>query len=238
MSTSRINLTSQSCSARSCQVLMRIIQCYRLESISRCASPIIAARWWTLTRCDVIKFLSGNLFDLGLLGLWSYRFQYLEYPASRGKIHISSKSPYQEPFFDSGFMNHKADFAPIRWSYKVTREVARRMDGMWQKETDGCLFSFFADDACLILQPSVVNWLLIIRTSTQTRLLLAMMLIWRLLKAFFPKVLLSVCIWALGTSQEKSTMLRKCMTISSTLLRMTRPLIIGSLVTATQRETL
>ncbi|EEB88530.1 hypothetical protein MPER_13585, partial [Moniliophthora perniciosa FA553] len=27
-----------------------------------------------------------------------------------------------------GFMNNKADFAPIRWSYKKTREVARRMD--------------------------------------------------------------------------------------------------------------
>lgn len=77
------------------------------------------------------------------------RFQYLEYPASRGKvsfvhdaslttvvlkcscyqIHIKSSNPYVEPYFDSGFMNNKADFAPIRWSYKVTREVARRMDG-------------------------------------------------------------------------------------------------------------
>lgn len=55
-------------------------------------------------------------------------FQYLEYPASRGKIHIQSSNPYKEPFFDSGFMNNKADFAPIRWSYKKTREVARRMD--------------------------------------------------------------------------------------------------------------
>ncbi|KAG6819018.1 hypothetical protein H0H93_016330 [Arthromyces matolae] len=55
-------------------------------------------------------------------------FQYLEYPASRGKIHISSPNPYVEPFFDSGFMNNKADYAPIRWSYKKTREVARRMD--------------------------------------------------------------------------------------------------------------
>lgn len=27
-------------------------------------------------------------------------------------------------------MNNKADFAPIRWSYKKTREIARRMDGM------------------------------------------------------------------------------------------------------------
>ena len=58
------------------------------------------------------------------------RFQYLEYPASRGKIHIKSANPYVEPFFDSGFMNDKADFAPIRWSYKKTREVARRMDGV------------------------------------------------------------------------------------------------------------
>ncbi|KAG2075739.1 alcohol oxidase [Suillus decipiens] len=54
--------------------------------------------------------------------------QYLEYPASRGKIHITSPNPYVEPFFNSGFMNNRADFAPIRWSYKKTREVARRMD--------------------------------------------------------------------------------------------------------------
>lgn len=58
------------------------------------------------------------------------RFSYLEYPASRGKIHVTSPNPYVEPFFDSGFMNNKADFAPIRWGYKKTREVARRMDGM------------------------------------------------------------------------------------------------------------
>lgn len=45
------------------------------------------------------------------------------------QIHIQSSNPYEPPFFDSGFMNNKADFAPIRWSYKKTREVARRMDG-------------------------------------------------------------------------------------------------------------
>lgn len=61
-------------------------------------------------------------------GKYITMFQYLEYPASRGKIHIKSPSPYVEPDFDSGFMNHKADFAPIRWSYKKTREIARRMD--------------------------------------------------------------------------------------------------------------
>ncbi|KAF8151496.1 GMC oxidoreductase-domain-containing protein [Crassisporium funariophilum] len=61
-------------------------------------------------------------------GKYVTMFQYLEYPASRGKIHINSPNPYQDPFFDSGFMNDKADFAPIRWSYKKTREIARRMD--------------------------------------------------------------------------------------------------------------
>ncbi|KAG7445872.1 alcohol oxidase [Guyanagaster necrorhizus] len=76
------------------------------------------------------SIVSGAYADHSLLPPGNYitMFQYLEYPASRGKIHIKSQNPYQEPFFDSGFMNNKADFAPIRWSYKKTREVARRMD--------------------------------------------------------------------------------------------------------------
>jgi len=76
------------------------------------------------------SIVGGAYADHSLLppGKYITMFQYLEYPASRGKIHIKSNNPYVEPFFDSGFMNNKADFAPIRWSYKKTREVARRMD--------------------------------------------------------------------------------------------------------------
>ncbi|GJE96582.1 alcohol oxidase [Phanerochaete sordida] len=76
------------------------------------------------------SIVGGAYADHTLLppGKYITMFQYLEYPASRGKIHIKSANPYVEPFFDSGFMNNKADFAPIRWSYKKTREVARRMD--------------------------------------------------------------------------------------------------------------
>ncbi|KAI0260664.1 alcohol oxidase [Gloeopeniophorella convolvens] len=76
------------------------------------------------------SIVGGAYADHTLLppGKYITMFQYLEYPASRGKIHIRSTNPYVEPFFDSGFMNNKADFAPIRWSYKKTREVARRMD--------------------------------------------------------------------------------------------------------------
>ncbi|GAA6044955.1 hypothetical protein JCM8097_000629, partial [Rhodosporidiobolus ruineniae] len=69
--------------------------------------------------------VSGAYADHSLLppGKYMTHFSYLEYPASRGKIHITSKNPHKEPFFDSGFMNNKADFAPIR-----SREIARRMD--------------------------------------------------------------------------------------------------------------
>jgi alcohol oxidase len=76
------------------------------------------------------SIVSAAYADHSLLppGKYMTMFQYLEYPASRGKIHITSPSPYVEPFFDSGFMNNRADFAPIRWSYKKTREIARRMD--------------------------------------------------------------------------------------------------------------
>ncbi|KAF8063216.1 methanol oxidase [Lyophyllum atratum] len=73
------------------------------------------------------SIVSGAYADHSLLPPGKFMTMY-EYPASRGKIHISSANPYKEPTFDSGFMNHKADFAPIRWSYKKTREVARRMD--------------------------------------------------------------------------------------------------------------
>jgi len=76
------------------------------------------------------SIVSGAYADHSMLppGKYMTMFQYLEYPASRGKIHIQSANPYKEPSFDSGFMNNKADFGPIRWSYKKTREVARRMD--------------------------------------------------------------------------------------------------------------
>jgi alcohol oxidase len=76
------------------------------------------------------SIVAGAYADHALLppGKYMTMFQYLEYPASRGKIHINSPDPYVDPTFDSGFMNDKADFAPIRWSYKVTREIARRMD--------------------------------------------------------------------------------------------------------------
>lgn len=53
--------------------------------------------------------------------------QYLEYPASRGTIHITSKGAYGAVDFDAGFLSHPADLAPQIWAYKRNREIIRRM---------------------------------------------------------------------------------------------------------------
>ncbi|KAI5474318.1 alcohol oxidase [Pseudohyphozyma bogoriensis] len=76
------------------------------------------------------SIVAGAYADHALIppGKYFTMFNYLEYPASRGSIHIKSRNPHDAPKFDSGFLNDKADIAPIRWGYKKTREVARRMD--------------------------------------------------------------------------------------------------------------
>ncbi|PUU72830.1 GMC oxidoreductase-domain-containing protein [Tuber borchii] len=51
---------------------------------------------------------------------------YLEYPASRGTIHVTSPSPYEEPDFDPGYLTHEADIGPNVWGYKLGRELIRR----------------------------------------------------------------------------------------------------------------
>jgi len=50
--------------------------------------------------------------------------QFLEYPASRGTIHITSTDV---PDFDAGFLSHPADLSPQVWAYKRNREIIRQM---------------------------------------------------------------------------------------------------------------
>ncbi|KAL1962486.1 hypothetical protein VTN77DRAFT_9607 [Rasamsonia byssochlamydoides] len=54
-------------------------------------------------------------------------FHFLEYPFSRGWIHIKSPDPYENPDFDPGFMSDPRDMAPMVWGYIKSRETARRM---------------------------------------------------------------------------------------------------------------
>lgn len=55
-------------------------------------------------------------------------FHFLEYPFSRGSIHVCSPDPYEAPDFDAGFMNDERDMAPMVWGYIKSRETARRME--------------------------------------------------------------------------------------------------------------
>lgn len=52
---------------------------------------------------------------------------YLEYPVSRGTIHITSSSPYSTPDFDPAFLSEEADLSACVWGYKLGRELARRL---------------------------------------------------------------------------------------------------------------
>ena len=52
---------------------------------------------------------------------------YLEYPLSRGEIHITSKDAYEDPDFTTGFLSHAADLPPQILAYKKNREIIRRM---------------------------------------------------------------------------------------------------------------
>ncbi|KAK0612585.1 GMC oxidoreductase-domain-containing protein [Bombardia bombarda] len=61
----------------------------------------------------------GNFFTM---------FHFLEYPFSRGSVHIKSADPYEVPDFDAGFMNDERDMVPMVWGYIKSRETARRMD--------------------------------------------------------------------------------------------------------------
>ncbi|EJD40360.1 putative methanol oxidase [Auricularia subglabra TFB-10046 SS5] len=85
------------------------------------------------------SIVNGHFGDHSLVppGKYFSMFQYLEYPFSRGSIHIKSANPYEDPNFDSGFLNHPADIPPIRWSYKKVREIARRMDA-YRGELTSC----------------------------------------------------------------------------------------------------
>ncbi|KAJ7170886.1 GMC oxidoreductase-domain-containing protein [Mycena crocata] len=53
---------------------------------------------------------------------------YTEYPVARGYVHISSgENANAPPDFDPGFLRDAADLATLKWGYKKSRELARRM---------------------------------------------------------------------------------------------------------------
>jgi alcohol oxidase len=78
-----------------------------------------------------ISFLMEWNADLSFFrppGKFFTMFHFLEYPFSRGFVHIKSPDPYEAPDFDTGFMNDERDMVPMVWGYIKSRETARRMD--------------------------------------------------------------------------------------------------------------
>ncbi|KAJ7842957.1 GMC oxidoreductase-domain-containing protein [Mycena olivaceomarginata] len=51
----------------------------------------------------------------------------LNYPRSRGHLHIASSDPYAAPDFQSGFISDPTDLAALRWGYKKGHEILRRL---------------------------------------------------------------------------------------------------------------
>lgn len=53
---------------------------------------------------------------------------YLNYPRSRGSIHITSQDSSIPPNFDAGFLSHPADIPPQILAFKKNKEILRRMN--------------------------------------------------------------------------------------------------------------
>ncbi|KAJ7466280.1 GMC oxidoreductase-domain-containing protein, partial [Mycena galericulata] len=51
------------------------------------------------------------------------------YPAASGNVHIQSSDPFKPLKVNSGILKSDEDVTVLRWAYKWSRELARRMDG-------------------------------------------------------------------------------------------------------------
>lgn len=52
---------------------------------------------------------------------------YLEYPESRGTVHMKTSDPSADPVLEGFYVTSEDDIAVLSWYYKKTREIARNM---------------------------------------------------------------------------------------------------------------
>ncbi|KAJ5292164.1 alternative oxidase mitochondrial precursor [Penicillium angulare] len=115
-----------------------------LEEMKKWPTPEFGSGWDSYFKDKPDKpvmhysVISGWFGDHMLMppGKFFTMFHFLEYPFSRGSIHVQSPDPYEIPDFDAGFMNDKRDMAPMVWGYIKSRETARRM-GAYAGEVTG-----------------------------------------------------------------------------------------------------
>ncbi|KAK7033332.1 GMC-OxRdtase-N domain-containing protein [Favolaschia claudopus] len=70
-------------------------------------------------------YTGANALAKGRFYMMTY---YTEYPASTGRTHIQSTDPYAPLDIDPGFLEKEEDLTVLRWAYKWSREMGRRMD--------------------------------------------------------------------------------------------------------------
>ncbi|KAJ7881580.1 GMC oxidoreductase-domain-containing protein [Mycena olivaceomarginata] len=60
----------------------------------------------------------------------SFTILYLTtYPVALGRVHVQSRDAFAPLHVDSGILKSREDLVVLRWAYKWSRELARRMDG-------------------------------------------------------------------------------------------------------------
>ncbi|TQB76868.1 Alternative oxidase, mitochondrial precursor [Monascus purpureus] len=109
---------------------------HELETMKKWPTPEFVKGWESYFKNKPDKpvmhysIISGWFGDHMLMppGKFFTMFHFLEYPFSRGFIHVKSADPYENADFDAGFMNDKRDMAPMVWGYIKSRETARRMN--------------------------------------------------------------------------------------------------------------
>ncbi|KAJ3553624.1 hypothetical protein NM688_g3508 [Phlebia brevispora] len=74
----------------------------------------------------VISMLVGDILNAPIGKYFSSSY-YLAYPSARGFVHITSDDPAVLPHFETGYLKHADDVALLRWAYKRSREISRRM---------------------------------------------------------------------------------------------------------------
>ncbi|KAJ7698865.1 GMC oxidoreductase-domain-containing protein [Mycena metata] len=76
-----------------------------------------------------LSIVAGMFGDLSVLPKLNFMSAavFLSYPASKGRLHISSSDPLAPPDLEPGLLSNPADIAALRWAYKKGRELTRRL---------------------------------------------------------------------------------------------------------------
>ncbi|KDQ20453.1 hypothetical protein BOTBODRAFT_169207 [Botryobasidium botryosum FD-172 SS1] len=98
--------------------------------------PAFQQRWETFFKdahdkpvlwAGVGAFLVGDYSAAPLRKFFSMGF-FIEHPSGSGSLHITSAEDVNAaPDFESGYLENDDDLALLKWGYKRTREIARRM---------------------------------------------------------------------------------------------------------------